>query len=662
MAAELALLRLQHDELIEASAAQAEEIEELSAAREELEASRAEIDSMHEVCSPRPEWEGLQNRACVEAKALARLVPGGSAKLFAGAAASSASASHAAPAGSVLQVGETSAASASAIVDQLVEAWNTLAELQYRLPNEEAHFPNPGDGPNVPAFLRLTPFDGMPRLKNKRLPKREVEMLVREFWNYYDGAKKRSGGGGGLVVNKGRRASIAVSGGGGGGAAEGGGGSMAAMGRRATAACVLTPDVAASIASANDQAGSSGCFKDALSNAGVLGANASTAASVDSAAPSAAGAAGAAAAIDPVEVLDAFLEARALSQHKEKQLQAATLMGGSSATAVGATANKGTTRAELDLVRFAAVELALNLLDGCRRHGYDADLELFLDVVSGRVPASAHAAQLLMVDQLRNAFAVTDRQSHDGASKGEVRRHHVGGIVRSVFPRHSEMQISQLLSALERDVPGTSYDTEIKYVELFKEDQDFNQSAFVERARGQALRAPREYVAQIESAMKDGDESGTGVVTWEQASAAIRAVDPTIPEANLRMLVAVGIGIGAAAEGGQLPARAAVDDGPLPDPALLGSAVDCRIFCRRLLFVQPERFGPPPKAKPGGGGGANAVGATPPKMRGGRRGSVQKGGAGAPGPAGAPPRRSSKVGSDLFAPGSIEASPAMARG
>jgi hypothetical protein len=230
------------------------------------------------------------------------------------------------------------------------------------------------------------------------------------------------------------------------------------------------------------------------------------------------------------------------------------------------------------------------------------DLELFLDVISSRVPAEAHSAQMLLLDQLRNAFAVADRQLNSGLVKGEVKRSGVGGVVRSVFPNLTDKEVALLLATLDKDVPSGA-EAPVKcdglprrpalspphrplrhppqrppplpfhrYVELFQEDKDFNQSAFVEKARGLCLRAPREYVNTIETAMKEADVAGSGLVAWPAAAAAIVAVDPQIPLPHVDEMMRVGFGEVHADE-----------------------LVDVRIFCRRLLFSYPRRYGPPPK-------------------------------------------------------------------
>ena len=137
--------------------------------------------------------------------------------------------------------------------------------------------------------------------------------------------------------------------------------------------------------------------------------------------------------------------------------------------------------------------MAFNVIDGCRRHHHDADLELFLAAISSRVPADAHAAQLVLIDQLRNAFAVADRQMHGGAASGEVRRAMVPGVIRTIFPQHSDAQVASLMSALEKDAPGGAShpDGTLEYAPLFLEDKDFNQSAFVERGAPCAARLRR---------------------------------------------------------------------------------------------------------------------------------------------------------------------------
>ena len=118
---------------------------------------------------------------------------------------------------------------------------------------------------------------------------------------------------------------------------------------------------------------------------------------------------------------------------------------------------------------------------------------------------------------------------------------------------------------------------QVRYGELFKEDADFNQSGFVELCRALCLRAPREYVGTIEHALREADRAGKGGIGWADALAAVREVDPTIPDENATAMAAAGFGL---------------DPNAASPPA--DAIVDIRLFCRRLLYSYPRRYGPPP--------------------------------------------------------------------
>ena len=572
------------------------EFAELRADRDEARQELARIDS---TVSPRPQWERLQRRATIEAAELAKLVPGG-ARLVAPAASASTGSVHSPspPPGEpdhgptqggaeTLRLGGTSAASASGIVDQLFEAWSALADLQYHQPNDDAHFNLLGDGAHVPCFLRLAPAAAPPsnRVRNLKMPKREVEAICREFWTFYYEERQRA------KAAHGRRGSAGI---------------IASMRKRrgSNTTVSLPPGVEA--------AAPAGLSKIDLMSIGMPVGNAAS--SSESEVSSRKLPAQGKPAVAFAEVFERFLLERAELQHREKQQKVAELMGGAGASDAALAAVLSSPEEEERQLRCAAVEMAFNVIDGCRRYHHDADLELFLAAISSRVPADAHAAQLVLIDQLRNAFAVADRQMHGGAASGEVRRAMVPGVIRTIFPQHSDAQVASLMSALEKDAPGGAShpDGTLEYAPLFLEDKDFNQSAFVERARAQALRAPRDYVEEIGAAMRELDTTGAGAVRWRDAAAAIRAVDPTIPEDALDALMSAGLG-GA----DQRAASGGTEEEPEETNGVdeASGTVDIRAFCRRLLYVQPTRSGPPPKPT------AKSVDASIAGRRGARRGS-----------------------------------------
>ena len=670
-----------------------------------------ELREHRATASPRPDWDRLQRRAKGEARTLESLVPGeprllsvmsapfssiaagpatgSAAGPTAGPAAAAgkddasgcssllsslrvrveavdaATAANAHPAGTgaggstVLSLGlrlpaPSSAASASSVVNQMLEAWHEIAELRYRTPNEAPTFEALGDGPEVPVFLRLPGHATQGRrLRNHRMAKRDVELLVRDFWAFYYLQRAGAADGARIVAGKAavmrRRPSVtaAAAGGGAWGSAHG-----LARGPSDDALTATSRGTSPPPETQQSESGAEGHTPDTADASEQSGSSKASLSLSPTARRSSLASSPRRHSLGPspspgrppppppppptvAHMFDAFLMQRVAALQALRPTAQPSPTGTSSGSGSGVAtdpsvasnlvgAAESTSPSPLTdpspdkplLQRVEAVELALNVLDGCRRYVYDADLELFLDVLSRRVPPDAHAAQMRLVEQLRDAFAVADRQQHDGLANGTVRRAAVPMIVRSVFPTRSDADYQALLAALDRDVPGGPEGT-VQYAELFREDADLNESAFVERARAQGLRAPREYVSQIGDALRQADVRGTGLVTMQMAMDAIKTVDPQIAEAQLRAMVTLGLKgdgttrssqlSGGTAKGGTLTTQhlgeeVGVDDedaGERPTLQPLNEmSVDERVFCRRLLFSYPRRHGPPPKPLP----------------------------------------------------------------
>ena len=384
--------------------------------------------------------------------------------------------------GGMLRLGPSSSSSASRVVDQLLEAWRTLAELQSRIPTEDAHFANPGDGAHVPIFLKLTPYPNMPRLRNKKMPKAEVETLVREYWIFFYEMRRKA------VQSKPPppgASSLSQR------MARGRAGSIAA------AAGMSSADLHAQIARKPATVATTAAVTPTRPASGSGGGDGEQQQQQQQQQPAAA----LAPPSEAASVFNAFLEARVFAAH-----QAASAASAPAASGSDATPNEEQQR------RFAAVELALNALDSCRRHAYDADLELFLDVISGRVPMEAHAQQLLLVEQLRNAFAVADRQEHEGRSR---RRAALGGLWRGALRVPAPLGDADLPApcgararhaAGHREWPRAAH----QVCRALQGGQRLQPVRLCRAGAGQALRAPREYVGQIEAALRERTSTAAG--------------------------------------------------------------------------------------------------------------------------------------------------------
>ncbi len=67
-----------------------------------------------------------------------------------------------------------------------------------------------------------------------------------------------------------------------------------------------------------------------------------------------------------------------------------------------------------------AVEYAYNVLDGAERFEYDADLEMFLKVLSGDIGEVVYHQSLLAVGRLCDQLTLVDRQFHGGMTTGQL--------------------------------------------------------------------------------------------------------------------------------------------------------------------------------------------------------------------------------------------------
>jgi len=221
-------------------------------------------------------------------------------------------------------------------------------------------------------------------------------------------------------------------------------------------------------------------------------------------------------------------------------------------------------------------EYAYNLIDGCKRYHHDADMELFLEVISGRLPEATHRRQMAMLASLLDELVTEDEMENKGKAKGVVSRNAIAAVLRKVFPTRTEEQIGGLVETVDKDCEA------VKYEDLFLEDLEGNQSSFIERVRDQWLRAPRDFVNQIEAALcgKEGCAE-SGLVMRLQAFSAISACDPKKSDDDVAKLVALGFG----------DASVEVYDD--------GARIELALFSQRLLLGFPARSGKPPATMPG---------------------------------------------------------------
>lgn len=462
------------------------ELEE-AVARESADAARlrAEAEAWTSTHTPRPPWGSLLERAKADARA-------------AHDAVDSTGSTRRREKLEAVSKAKSSSHNVSALYAALVRANQANDGLRSLVVHDEPHFLGRGYGAAVPKYLHAPKGE---RLRNWRLPKRDVELCVKAFWKHYYAERKAE------ADNERARLRLATQ-----DKARDADGSARERESRDRSA---RPGRGAAPAAAQ--------ARDADEEAHV--------------------------AHQPfADLFDAFLHSYPPAREGMEGLQK------------------------------SVKEFAFNIVDGCKRYVYDADIELFLEVLSERMPENTHAKQMSMLDALRAAFAEQDAKDNKGMSTGTLRRKSVAPLLRRFFPTRTESQIAALVAALERDHPVAHYGEHVRYGALFAEDRDGNQTMFIELVRDQWLRDPRDFVNQVEAALVMVEsEHSTGMVSSAQAAAAISAVDPRKPAAEVRALVA-----------------AAFESGGGAPPDFDTTTLAARTFILRLMAQAPTRSGRPP--------------------------------------------------------------------
>ena len=152
--------------------------------------------------------------------------------------------------------------------------------------------------------------------------------------------------------------------------------------------------------------------------------------------------------------------------------------------------------------RDAAVEWCYNVVDGCRRYGFDADLELFLAVLRGAAPEHEHYAQEELLRRLHAALRSAD--AADGAQRGWCSVEAAMAAVDSLYPTLVAEKGRQLRRLLD-DAASASHEGEgegkacarpgqLNYERLMADDADENQGPFVEALREAHASEPRDFL------------------------------------------------------------------------------------------------------------------------------------------------------------------------
>jgi hypothetical protein len=215
-----------------------------------------------------------------------------------------------------------------------------------------------------------------------------------------------------------------------------------------------------------------------------------------------------------------------------------------------------------------AVEWGSSVVAALQKYAYDADVDVFLRCLQGRLPEDVYTQGNLLVERLEEGLKQRDRAMSGGQTTGFLTVDDIRLHSRESFPHKSPAAMTAVLAALAIDpaVQAASgggmgraraeHDSEaaaaamggterVDYMRLLAENAVGDQGPFVETLRAQLTSDFLEFAGDLSSAL---GRVATGplddrLITVVTALESIRGEDPAKPEQEVRALVARGLGL-----------------------------------------------------------------------------------------------------------------------
>ena len=176
--------------------------------------------------------------------------------------------------------------------------------------------------------------------------------------------------------------------------------------------------------------------------------------------------------------------------------------------------------------RFQAIEMAYNIQDVCLRHSYDQDCRMFLQILQKSMSEAAYYDQLLVVDQLKTVLYHKDK-----GNRGWLKLRHVHQALIRFFPSKPTDNMLKLRFAL---LPYLEQGGKVvEYPRLFEEDEEGNQTTFIEMVRQQHIGEISEFLVDVEEAIRFASAAEPTKLTASIVRSAVRVADPGIPAHKL---------------------------------------------------------------------------------------------------------------------------------
>jgi hypothetical protein len=179
----------------------------------------------------------------------------------------------------------------------------------------------------------------------------------------------------------------------------------------------------------------------------------------------------------------------------------------------------------------AAVELAYNMLSVCEQYQLDPDCAMFLRIMRGELSEHAMFDQADMLANLRDVMVANDPRQKKFLSRFTIHR-----ILNKFFSTKARQDMLRLRFALVLSCKGQ---TMVDYEQLFIEDEDGNQSRFVEMMRRQHVEEATVFTVEVEEALREAIRAD-GQLDLNNARMALKHLDPAMPNSRIEDLMAFG--------------------------------------------------------------------------------------------------------------------------
>ena len=167
-----------------------------------------------------------------------------------------------------------------------------------------------------------------------------------------------------------------------------------------------------------------------------------------------------------------------------------------------------------------AVETGYNLMEALRKFSYDADVALFLEVLTGALCEDVYNDRNVMTNALEEYLPLA------AGHKNLIGREDLYVALREFFPSKSEASHAALRKALSKDQSEGEF---VDFIKLFEEDANLNQGEFVTALYEQHWMEIRAYARQVSDAIEGVErvEPGSNLAPLAAVREALRKHDPT---------------------------------------------------------------------------------------------------------------------------------------